>query len=84
MQLNIISNITCFENYKTLDIQIRGDMICTFLGPLGTENVCSGDSGSPLMVSTYYTEFYILRVTLSFMYDFDFRLIKREDLSMLV
>ena len=51
MQLNIISNITCFENYKTLDIQIRGDMICTFLGPLGTENVCSGDSGSPLMVS---------------------------------
>ena len=26
-------------------------MICTYLGPLGTENVCSGDSGSPLMVN---------------------------------
>ena len=33
-----------------MDIQIREDMICTFLGPFGTENVCSGDSGSPLMV----------------------------------
>ena len=51
VELNIISNITCYENYKTLDIQIRKDMICTYLGPLGTENVCSGDSGSPLMVN---------------------------------
>ena len=25
-------------------------MICTFSGPLGTENICSGDSGGPLMV----------------------------------
>ena len=25
-------------------------MICTLSGPLGTENICSGDSGGPLMV----------------------------------
>ena len=71
VQLNIIDNITCYENYIALDIPIQvrlrcliqlqspcsswivgfqADMICTFLGPLGTENICSGDSGSPLMV----------------------------------
>ena len=26
-------------------------MICVFKGPLGTETICNGDSGGPLMVS---------------------------------
>lgn len=51
VQLNIIDNITCFETFKSLDVDIREDFICTFSGPLGTENICSGDSGSPLMVN---------------------------------
>ena len=25
-------------------------MICVFKGPLGTETICNGDSGGPLMV----------------------------------
>ena len=48
--MNIIDNITCYENFKSMDVEIRGDMICTFQGPRGDENVCAGDSGSPLMI----------------------------------
>ena len=33
-----------------MDVEIREDMLCTFSGPQGTENICSGDSGSPLMI----------------------------------
>ena len=40
----------CYETFKSMDVQIRQDQICTFSGPQGTENICSGDSGSPLMV----------------------------------
>lgn len=47
---NIISNITCFETFQTIGANILDDMICTLKGPLGTESICSGDSGSPLMV----------------------------------
>ena len=50
VELNILENTTCYENYRPLDVEIRKDMICTFLGPKGTENICSGDSGGPLMV----------------------------------
>ena len=50
VELNILENVTCYENYRPLDVEIRKDMICTFLGPKGTENICSGDSGGPLMV----------------------------------
>ena len=50
VQLNIIDNITCYETFKSMDVEIRQDMLCTFSGPQGTENICSGDSGSPLMV----------------------------------
>ena len=47
---NIISNISCFETYQTIGVPILDDMICTLKGPLGTESICTGDSGSPLMV----------------------------------
>ena len=52
-ELNIISNSTCFDNYATFDIGIKSDMICVFKGPLGTESICNGDSGGPLMVNLY-------------------------------
>ena len=45
-----MDNITCYETFQPLDVAIRGDFICTLSGPLGTENICSGDSGGPLMV----------------------------------
>ena len=51
VELNIISNSTCHDNYVAFDIGIKGDMICVFKGPLGTETICNGDSGGPLMVS---------------------------------
>ena len=50
VQLNIIDNITCYETYKSLDVAIRQDFLCTLSGPLGNENICNGDSGSPLMI----------------------------------
>ena len=51
VELNIISNSTCYDNYAAFDIGIKGDMICVFKGPLGTETICNGDSGGPLMVN---------------------------------
>ena len=54
VELNIISNSTCYDNYVAFDIGIKGDMICVFKGPLGTETICNGDSGGPLMVSVKY------------------------------
>ena len=50
VELNIIPNITCVENFSAISIVIRDDVICTFKGPTGTESTCSGDSGGPLMV----------------------------------
>ena len=50
MELNIISNSTCYDNYAAFDLGIKQDMICVFKGPLGTETICNGDSGGPLMV----------------------------------
>ena len=49
--MNIISNSTCYDNYAPFEIGIKADMICVFKGPLGTETICNGDSGGPLMVS---------------------------------
>ena len=54
VELNIISNSTCHDNYVAFDIGIKGDMICVFKGPLGTETICNGDSGGPLMVSVKF------------------------------
>ena len=53
MELNIISNNTCYDNYAAFDLGIKQDMICVFKGPLGTETICNGDSGGPLMVRLY-------------------------------
>ena len=54
VELNIISNSTCHDNYVAFDIGIKRDMICVFKGPLGTETICNGDSGGPLMVSVKF------------------------------
>jgi len=50
VELNIIPNRTCVANLGLLGINIGADMICTFKGPIGTESICSGDSGGPLMI----------------------------------
>ena len=50
VELNIIPNVTCVDNLGNLNVAVTADMICTFKGPTGTESICSGDSGGPLMV----------------------------------
>jgi len=45
-----VPNVTCVANLELLGLNVGPDMICTFKGPVGTESICSGDSGGPLMV----------------------------------
>lgn len=52
VELNIVPNVTCVDNLRGVGVSITEDMICTFKGPVGTESICSGDSGGPLMVRT--------------------------------
>ena len=39
---NLISNTTCVEIMKGLNLNIREDHLCTFKGPTGSESACSG------------------------------------------
>ena len=50
VELNVISNTTCVKNMNAINVPITEDMICTFKGPRGSESICAGDSGGPLMV----------------------------------
>ena len=45
VELNIVPNVTCVDNLDAIGVTITEDMICTFKGPVGTESICSGDSG---------------------------------------
>ena len=52
VELNIVPNVTCVDNLDAIGVTITEDMICTFKGPVGTESICSGDSGNE---THYYT-----------------------------
>ncbi len=53
VDLNIVPNVTCVDNLRGVGISITEDMICTFKGPVGTETVCSGDSGKYLLFTLW-------------------------------
>ncbi len=50
VELNIVPNVTCVDNLRGVGVSITEDMICTFKGPVGTESICSGDSGMILQL----------------------------------
>ena len=63
VELNIVPNVTCVDNLDAVGISITEDMICTFKGPVGTESICAGDSGGPLMVRSSTGRFVLVGVT---------------------
>ena len=38
-----------------IKVPILEDMLCIYRGPSGTESICSGDSGGPLMIKSPLT-----------------------------
>lgn len=63
VELNILPNSTCAENLDSLNLKVVADQICTFKGPTGTESICSGDSGGPLMVRESNGKFVLIGLT---------------------
>ncbi len=50
VELNIITQTACAQNLETINVRVTNDMICTLKGPTGSESICTGDSGGPLMI----------------------------------
>ena len=48
---------------QAINIQTKADHICTFKGPTGSESICSGDSGGPLMIREADGKFVLVGIT---------------------